>query len=672
MNIIAEGRYKLNSRIVIKYLSGFFALLLVSLYVSFKNYLLFHTIIELFSIIIAFTITAISLHSYHASKNKLVVFLGIAYGFIGSFDLLHTLAFKGMGVFPNHTADLPTQLWIMARYIEAFSVLALPYVLGNNIRQRKIFFVYCFVSLILLLSVFRWDIFPSSFIEGQGLTSFKIISEYIICGIIGVSIFQLYKIRDQIEPSIFNYLILALFTTILTELFFTLYTDVYGITNMLGHVFKAVSFSFIYQAIIKTSLHFPYLQLKFTTEVLKQEISEKKKEEVIRKSMENDILKASKLDSIATLAGGIAHDFNNLLTIILGQASLSRFYVQDNPKALKSIEEIEKATQQATGLTQQLLTFSKGGEPIKNTEAVDGIIQETLALALSGSNVIAQFNSSDDLGLVDLDKGQFKQVINNLAINACQAMPKGGVLKVDAKNISIGKDELNFFLNEGKYVKITIEDHGIGISPENLSKIFDPFFTTKSNGHGLGLASCFSIIKRHNGYITVKSKEGIGTTFYIYLPISTNNALILDTEMSNNIYKAEGKILIMDDEEAIRDVAEGMLTEMGYAVDFATNGREALNMYMKSYNLGNPYDIVILDLTIPGGMGGNETARKIFDEDESAKIIISSGYSDDKIINPLHKNLNHFLKKPYTFEELSYVIHSTTTQGTGSNIKKII
>lgn len=369
------------------------------------------------------------------------------------------------------------------------------------------------------------------------------------------------------------------------------------------------------------------------------------------------MLRASKLDSIATLAGGIAHDFNNLLTIISGQASLITVYAHDPERVQRGNSEILKAASQATDLTQQLLTFSKGGEPVKETVIVSEIIEEALGLALSGSNVTSDFFYSPDLGLVDVDVGQFKQVINNLIINAYQAMPKGGTIKVSAENVLGSQKNHNSFLTEGEYVKISVKDQGIGISPENIERIFDPFFTTKENGHGLGLASCFSIIKKHDGFMSVKSGEGVGTTFYIYLPTSKNElGETSPKQYSPTLKTYSGKILVMDDDESIRKIVSDMLKELGYQVDFAENGQEALSKYKEAINK-EPYDTVILDLTIPGGMGGSETAERILQDGSETKIILTSGYSSKDLSILPHPKIKHFLKKPYTYEDLGEVLN---------------
>jgi len=235
------------------------------------------------------------------------------------------------------------------------------------------------------------------------------------------------------------------------------------------------------------------------------------------RKLEQELIKADKLESIGILAGGIAHDFNNILTAILGNISLAEVHAKSEEKVVERLEKAKKACLRGRDLVQQLLTFSKGGEPIKKVTSIAKLIKESVNFALSGSNVKCEFSIPDDLWLVEIDEGQINQVINNLIINAVQAMPEGGIIEVSCENTIITEKD-NFPFKKGKYVKITIKDKGVGIPKEHLPKIFDPFFTTKEKGTGLGLATTYSIIKKHDGYIELKSEVGVGTTFYIYLP----------------------------------------------------------------------------------------------------------------------------------------------------------
>ena len=275
-------------------------------------------------------------------------------------------------------------------------------------------------------------------------------------------------------------------------------------------------------------------------------------------------------------------------------------------RASAILSEAERASLRAKDLTQQLLTFAKGGAPIKKLASITELAKETAIFALSGSNVKCQFDLPDDLWAVEYDEGQIVQVISNIVINADQAMPQGGILKVSARNTVIGTED-TLPLPKGNYVEIIIEDHGIGIPREHLDRIFDPYFTTKNKRSGLGLVTSYSIVRNHDGHIRVESELGVGTTFYVYLPASKKPVRkIRKKQALRPSLKTEGKILVMDDEEIIREMLNNMLGVIGYKVTLAKDGAEAIERYTEAKKSGHPFDAVILDLTIPGGMGGRE------------------------------------------------------------------
>jgi len=348
---------------------------------------------------------------------------------------------------------------------------------------------------------------------------------------------------------------------------------------------------------------------------------------------------------------GIAHDFNNLLTAILGNISIAKLS-SEKDKAIAQLEEAEKVCLQAKNLTHQLLTFSKGGAPIKKTTSIAKLIKESVRFALSGSNVKCEFFIADDLWLSNVDEGQIGQVIQNIIINADQVMPKGGVIRVYCENVVISQHD-NLPLKEGKYVKISISDQGIGIPKEYITKIFDPFFTTKQGGSGLGLSTAYSIIKRHDGYITVESQVGVGTTFYIYLPAS-DKRIEIEEEKVDKLLKGKGRILLMDDKEIVLEVMGNMLKYLGYEVAFARNGNEAIGFYKRAKAAGHPFDVVIMDLTIAGGMGGKEAIKKLIEIDPEVKAIVSSGYANDPIMVDFKKyGFSGVIAKPYKIKDLS-------------------
>ncbi len=371
-----------------------------------------------------------------------------------------------------------------------------------------------------------------------------------------------------------------------------------------------------------------------------------------KKQLEQEQLKGQKLESIGILAGGIAHDFNNILTAVLGNISLARMLVKDNPKVSKRLAEAEIATMRAKDLTQQLLTFSKGGAPVKETASIADIIRDSVSFTLSGSSILCEPELPEDLWSVEVDTGQISQVIQNLIINAQQSMPNGGTIEVKAENLELN-EKSGLPLPPGKYVKITVKDEGIGIPEEHLDKIFDPYFTTKKQGNGLGLATSYSIIKRHNGLITVDSVLGQGSSFYIYLP-AAGKQIKHKKFQEYQIAHGSGKILIMDDEELVQDVASEILSELGYQVEVASDGMEALEKYRRAKQTGEAFDVVIMDLTIPGGVGGKIAIQEFKKFDPEVKAIVASGYSSDPIIaNYTEYGFVGCVRKPFTVKELN-------------------
>lgn len=369
--------------------------------------------------------------------------------------------------------------------------------------------------------------------------------------------------------------------------------------------------------------------------------------------MEEELIKTEKLESLGVLAGGIAHDFNNILTIIVGNLSLTRRFINDRQKAKEFLDGVERGTLRAKTLTQQLLTFSKGGAPLRKKESMKSLITDSVDFAMSGSKLKCSFDIPDDLWAADVDAGQMNQVINNLVINAEQAMPKGGTIYVSAKNSEGNADDLAEGTNN--FVRISIRDEGIGIPEEYISKIFDPFFTTKQSGSGLGLSTVYSIIKKHDGYITVNSQPGKGTEFILYLPAAGIEDKE-DREKEKFRIVGHGKVLMMDDDEQLKDVAKDMFEALGVKAEFASNGEEAIKKYRKTMK-ETPFDLVILDLTIPGGMGGKETMEELLKLDENVKAVVSSGYSNDKVLSHYKDYGFHgILQKPYQIDELNAIL----------------
>ena len=376
-----------------------------------------------------------------------------------------------------------------------------------------------------------------------------------------------------------------------------------------------------------------------------------------KRLLEEERLKTQKLESVGTLAGGIAHDFNNLLQGIFGFISMAKLTFDQKDKSLAMLAQAEKALHQSVNLTTQLLTFSKGGMPVKKVLDLRSVIENAVAFALSGSRITYEIVVDKDLRTAVADEGQIGQVIQNIVLNADQAMPLGGMIRVSARNMPAASLVPPADL-QGDLVEIAIRDQGNGIPAEHLTRIFDPYFTTKEKGSGLGLATVYSIIKNHGGLIRVQSEIGKGTTFFIYFPAS-NAAVEKPKGPTIPAVTRKARVLVMDDEEMIREVARELLTSIGHDVICVESGETALEAYQAARDAGTPFDLVILDLTIRGGMGGIETLRMLGKIDRDVKAVVSSGYSDDAALSNYRKlGFRAFLKKPYNMEELQNTLNT--------------
>jgi PAS domain S-box-containing protein len=371
-----------------------------------------------------------------------------------------------------------------------------------------------------------------------------------------------------------------------------------------------------------------------------------------RKKMEEEQLRIQRIESIGVLAGGIAHDFNNILTGILGNINIAKTFSDPAGEALRFLNNAEDAANRAKGLTQKLLTFSRGGTPLRTTASISEIITDSVNFILSGTKIRFEYIQPDDLWAVNIDVVQFRQVIENLTINAHQSMPDGGLLTIKAKNVE-GKTEHTLPLEDRMYVMVTVNDQGVGIAKENLQKIFDPYFTTKDRGSGLGLATAYSIICKHDGLMTVESEPGHGTTFFIYIPATNEKPeiIIKDIEPPK---AGKGRVLVMDDEEMVRNVAVEMLGSLGFKASAVRDGQEAIEAYIAAEESDNPFDAVIMDLTIPGGMGGEDAIIQLLKIDPDVKVIVSSGYSNNPVLSDYSDyGFMGTITKPFSLKELS-------------------
>lgn len=375
-----------------------------------------------------------------------------------------------------------------------------------------------------------------------------------------------------------------------------------------------------------------------------------------RQQRERERRRASNLEAVGLLAGGIAHDFNNILASITGYVNMAQITSARGEEFDEYLESAEAAALRARDLTQQLLTFSRGGVPVKASVSVSQLIESSAGIALIGSNVSCELDIEKGLWPADIDEGQISQVLNNVIINAKQAMPDGGVIRISAKNLNLSGSKNVPPVAEGRYIVITIADHGVGITADRLDKIFDPYFTTKPDGTGLGLATSYSIVRKHDGHIEVESAPDEGAKFTIYLPASSAKSAGTGAEGKGKPYSG-GRILLMEDDEDVIKATTGIIESYGNEVEHARDGSEALTSYESAMKEGRPFDVVVMDLTIPGGMGGEETIGRLLELDPKARVIVSSGYSEDAVIaNHRDYGFAAAIPKPYNHKQLLDVI----------------
>jgi len=381
-----------------------------------------------------------------------------------------------------------------------------------------------------------------------------------------------------------------------------------------------------------------------------------------RKMMEEELLKGQKLESLALLAGGIAHDYNNLLTSIMGNISLAKLLTKPGEKLYDRLDAAEQSSFRARNLTKRLITFARGGAPVRKVIALDRVVRESAELSMSGSKNRCVFNMQEDLWAAEADEGQISQVISNMVINADQSMMDYGTITIRCGNYEHTESE-HLPLKRGRYVRIDIEDQGAGIPEECLGKIFDPYYTTRESGKGLGLTLAYSIIMKHDGYIGVRSMPGAGSIFSIYIPAAASLET-LQQEGQPPAVVGGGKVLIMDDEEVVRMVLGEMLKHLGYQVDFSVNGNEAINLYDAAARSGKRFDLVIMDLTIPGGMGGKEAVKQLKGLYPDARVIVSSGYSNDPVMSNYREyGFSGVVLKPYQVAELAGTLQEVLAAG---------
>jgi len=388
------------------------------------------------------------------------------------------------------------------------------------------------------------------------------------------------------------------------------------------------------------------------------------RDETVQRRAEEQTLRSQKLEALGVLAGGIAHDFNNILTGVMGNVSLALRQLPDDTPAAERLDEAERALTRAKGLTQQLLTFARGGSPVMRATPIAELVRESVSFALAGSDVGCKLDLPDDLWPVEVDEAQIGRVLQNLVLNAEEAMPAGGTIRARVTNRTMGPGN-DHSLVEGRYVRISVEDHGVGIDSALLPRIFEPYFTTKEHGSGLGLSVCYSIVNRHRGAMVVESEPDDGTAFFVYLPAASE-----DIEEPSDILQepvhGTGRVLVMDDEPMVRDVASAMLRHLGYEPATVADGAAAVELYSREAEAGRPFDVVLMDLTIPGGMGGQEAVQWLLSMDPDARCIVSSGYSDDPVMAD-HRSwgFRGVMRKPYRVEDLARALQAVLAEPLG-------
>ncbi|HEY3044230.1 MAG TPA: ATP-binding protein [Vicinamibacterales bacterium] len=374
--------------------------------------------------------------------------------------------------------------------------------------------------------------------------------------------------------------------------------------------------------------------------------------------------KAGKLESLGLLAGGIAHDFNNILMSVMGNVSMARTAMPRTGMSGNWLAEAEQACVRARQLTWQLLTFSKGGVPTRKTIAIERLLQESAALALRGSSISCRLEIAPDLSTVEADSAQLVQVFSNVLINAQQAMPHGGVVTITAENVVEGHRRMENALpvEPRRYVRVSITDKGIGIPKEHLSRIFDPYFSTKQRGSGLGLATTYSIVKNHGGFLAVDSQLGRGTTVQINFPAAGSRAVEDQPVAAIRKSSSKHRVLIMDDEAAIRTLAANMLEFLGYETEVVDGGSAAVERFQRALESGHPFDVVLLDLSVPGDLGGTEAMDRLGSLDPGVKTILMSGFAQDPVVTQFRTyGFNAVITKPFSLQELSTTLHAVIT-----------
>lgn len=476
---------------------------------------LFHTAVKFLSVAVAWSVfvTAFSTRSY--ARTGYFLFVGLACLFIAGLDFLHVLTFAGGAAQPGPAT---WQLWLAARITEGLTFFAATCFIARPVSAKGVFALYLILFAGALLSIFRWRNFPPCFTAGAA-TPFTTICEHRIALLFGAGLVNVLRSKEHFaSPAVYTQVLAAYGAALAAELMFVRHINTYDFFSVAGHFLKLVAYITIHQALVSASLHLPYLQLQKTNAAMAREMA-RLQEEDRRRRHEQEMSRLSRLVSISTAACSLAHDFKNTLTIILGNASLAHMHSREE-KVRKNLVNIANAARQGAELANRLLDYARNNGLSKEQADLVRLVRETALLAASGARIRCSFSLPDTPLLAEVDTAQIGQVVNNIVLNAIQAMPQDGFLHIEMSREWV-ESRADLPLEAGNYIRIAFRDHGTGIPPEDLEKIFMPFFTTKANGSGLGLPTSFSIIKKHGGHITVDSTPGQGTTFALYLPALT-------------------------------------------------------------------------------------------------------------------------------------------------------
>jgi len=488
-------------------------IIVIALYITqLNNYLLFHSVVEIFSVVIAFCVFIIGWNTSKFTNNTLYLNLGVAYFFVACIDVLHTLAYLGMGVFPGAVVNLSVELWIAARYLESASLLGAAFLLGRRVQKGHISFIYFVITSLLISSIFFLDVFPDCYIDGIGLTAFKVLSEYAISGLLLVTAIIYWLKRDKIDSTVIRLLICSVIVTIMAELAFTLYTDVYGFSNMIGHFLKVISFYLIYTGVVRASLTRPYEVLFRDLKLNEQRVIEKSAllevTLVKLRDTQSDLVSKERLALIGQLSRSIGYELRDPLQAIKNAV----YFLKMSPDLKPDVKETLDILETEVGLSDRIITglldYASPKPPMLQKILISEIIETALTEIEFPAKIEVSKLLATDLLFIQADPVQISQVFLSICQNAVEAMPEGGSFTVTTEK------------SKANWIIISFNDTGVGIPEKDLGNLFHPLYTTKAKGVGLGLAISKSILKSHNGIIEVQSEYGKGTTVTVMFPLS--------------------------------------------------------------------------------------------------------------------------------------------------------